>query len=116
MAIVSGASDILLNEGFPDLSDEFVSELVSSIDRGGYRVVSHYLKQHELDQLRAFVEDTVRAAGNQYVCFTGCEELAGTPLSEWPNPRYSDGFARGFMNARREIRPPISRTTKFCAV
>ena len=80
MAIAAGASDILLNGEFPDLSDEFVSELVSSIDRGGYGVVSHYVKQRELDQLRAFVEDTVRAAENQYVCFTGCEDLAGTPL------------------------------------
>lgn len=74
------ASNITPKTEFPDLSDESVSELVSSIDRVGYGVVSDYLDQRELDQLRTFVEDSVRAAGNQYVSFTGCADLAGTPL------------------------------------
>jgi hypothetical protein len=37
MTIAASAS---LNGEFPDLSDEFVSELVNSIDRVGYGVVS----------------------------------------------------------------------------
>lgn len=80
MNIAASASDISLNPEFPDLSDEFVSELVSSINRDGYGVVSDYLKPRELDHLRTFVEDSVRAAGNQYVCFTGYADLGGTPL------------------------------------
>jgi hypothetical protein len=80
MNVAVGASNISLSGEFPDLPDEFVSELVSSIDRVGYGVVSDYLEPRELDQLRTFVEDSVRAAGNQYVCFTGCADLAGTPL------------------------------------
>jgi hypothetical protein len=74
------ASNISLKGEFPDLSDESVSELVSSIDRVGYGVISDYLEQRELDQLRTFADDSVRAAGNQYVCFTGCADLVGTPL------------------------------------
>jgi hypothetical protein len=80
MNIPSSASDISLNGEFPDLSDEFVSELVSSINRVGYGVVSGYLEQRELDQLRTFVEDSVRDVGNRYVCFTGFADLPGTPL------------------------------------
>jgi hypothetical protein len=80
MTIAASASDISLNGEFPDLSDEFVCELVNSIDRVGYGVVSDYLEPRELDQLRTLVEDSVRAAGNRYVCFTGCADLAGTPL------------------------------------
>jgi hypothetical protein len=80
MTIAASTSDVSLNHEFPDLSDEFVSELVNSIDRVGYGVVSDYLEPRELDQLRTLVEDSVRAAGNRYVCFTGCADLAGTPL------------------------------------
>jgi hypothetical protein len=80
MTIAASASDISLNGEFPDLSDEFVCELVNSINRVGYAVVSDYLEPRELDQLRTLVEDSVRAAGNRYVCFTGCADLAGTPL------------------------------------
>jgi hypothetical protein len=80
MTNAANASSISRNGEFPNASDELVGELVSSIDRVGYAVVSDYLEQRELDQLRTFVEDSVRAAGNQYVCFTGCADLTGTPL------------------------------------
>lgn len=68
------------NGEFPDVTDECVSELVRSIDSVGHAVVSDYLEQGELDRLRAFVEDSVRAVGGQYVSFTGCADLAGTAL------------------------------------
>jgi hypothetical protein len=80
MTAVVSASNISLNGDFPDLSDEFVSELVNSIERVGYGVVSDYVEQSELDKLRTFVEASVRDAGNQYVCFTGCTDLVGTAL------------------------------------
>src|SRR4051812_11574269 len=108
MNFPSSASDISLNGEFPDLSDESVSELVSSINRVGYGVVSGYLEQRELDQLRTFVEDSVRDVSNQYVCFTGCADLPGTPLERMAKSQYSDGFAPASMNARQEIRLPIS--------
>ncbi|SDT01389.1 hypothetical protein [Bradyrhizobium canariense] len=85
MTTVASASNISLNGDFPDLSDELVSELVSSIDHVGYGVVPDYLEQRELDRLRTFVEASVRAAGNQYVSFTGCADLADTPLERMAN-------------------------------
>jgi hypothetical protein len=110
------AANISLNGEFPDLSDESVSELVSSIDRVGYGVVSDYLEQRELDQLRTFAEDSVRAAGNQYVCLTGCADLAGTPLERMAKSPVFRRLCTRVYERATGIRPPISRTTKFCVV
>jgi hypothetical protein len=49
---------------FADLSDESIAELVTAIDRVGYGIVSNYLGRHNLEQLRAFVEDAVLTGGN----------------------------------------------------
>src|ERR1700730_1623905 len=65
---------------FPDLSDETIAELTISMNRTGYGIVPGYVGQNDLDDLRSFAENVVQAAGHEYVCFTGYNDLAGTVL------------------------------------
>lgn len=65
---------------FPDLPDDVIADLVTSIDSRGYAVVSQYVKPSEIDALRVFVEDAVQKSGGNYVSFTGYQPLMGTVL------------------------------------
>jgi hypothetical protein len=65
---------------FPDLSDAAVAALADTIDRDGYGIVSGYMEPDDINQLRLFAEDAVRAAGNEYVGFGGYDKLLGTAL------------------------------------
>jgi hypothetical protein len=74
-----------LSREFPDPSDESIAELVGAIDRVGYAIISDYVGWRDLQQLRTFVADAVVKADNEYVCFTGHAELAGTALERMAN-------------------------------
>jgi hypothetical protein len=80
MDVAQRGSHDLLDGDFPDLSEDAIDELVSSIDQVGYGVIPNYLGEHRVGELRRFVEQAVVAAGNQYVSFTGTGELADTAL------------------------------------
>jgi hypothetical protein len=80
--VQTAARDEIVPLALEHIPDSAIRSLVQDMNQSGVSVLRNYIQPADLQRLQKFVEDTVDAAGGEYVGFDGKEKLQGTLLGE----------------------------------